>query len=91
MILKYIIFLLCFPLLLLIGSPLEDPSVYFSQGPMPAWVKSCDFPLEPVPAKPSQVNWQNLLYNTQEHIEEQTYYLHQAIKVLTQRGVEDIG
>ena len=58
-----------------------------SVGPMPAWVKPIEFPLDP-PVKPSQVNFQLLLDDNQENWEEKTTYQHYARKILTQGEVQ---
>lgn len=63
----------------------------YSKGPPPSWVKKYDFPLTPIDVKPSQVNLQYLLIDTQRHWEKKTTYCHYAVKALTQSGVEDIS
>lgn len=75
--------LFCLPLCALFADSQE-----FSEGPVPAWVKPCEFPLDPT-VKPSQINEQILLIDEQTHWEEQTTYYHRASKFLTQSGAHD--
>lgn len=78
--------------ILLLATPLQkNESVHYSLGPIPSWIKPCDFSLEPIPAKPSQVNWQCLLIDIQTNKEAHTSYVHRAVKVLSQLGVEQNG
>ncbi|MEX0961676.1 MAG: DUF3857 domain-containing protein [Simkaniaceae bacterium] len=62
-----------------------------SKGAPPSWIKSNDFPVDAIPTKPSQVNLQYLLIDTQRNVEEKTLYCHFAIKALTQSGTEIIS
>ena len=57
----------------------------------PNWVKSYDFPLDPVPLQETQVNLQILLLDTQINWEEDTLFAHYVIKPLTQCGIEYIS
>lgn len=59
-----------------------------SKGAPPSWIKSNDFPVDALPTKPSQVNLQYLLIDTQRNVKEKTCYRHFAIKALTQIGTE---
>jgi len=68
---------------------MEEDSSKFSTGPAPAWVKPCDYPLEPIPPKPSQINLQLLLADEQKNWEEKSIYIHRAIKILSQAGAEN--
>ncbi len=87
---RAILFVLFFSPLFLIGS-VPDQNALCSKGTTPHWVKSCDFPLDAVAVKPSQVNLQYLLIDTQRNWEEKTLYRHFAVKTLTQIGVENIS
>ncbi|MBS0604443.1 MAG: DUF3857 and transglutaminase domain-containing protein [Verrucomicrobia bacterium] len=80
-----------FPMAFLMGSEMQGEEESIFLGPPPAWVKQCDFPLEPVPLKPSQVNLQYLLTDTQCNWIEKSHYYHFAIKALTQVGVGHLG
>ncbi len=82
--------ILCFPALFLTAST-SGQNAQYSKEPAPSWVKTYDFPLEPVLVKPSQVNFQYLLIDKQMHWGEKTLYRHFAAKVLTQSGVEDLS
>ncbi len=62
-----------------------------STGAAPSWVKLYDFPVEPVSVKPSQVNYQQLLIDTQRNWDEKTTYRHYATKILTQSGVQTLS
>lgn len=84
-------FLLCFPAALLAFFGKNEAPGGFSKQPPAAWVQPSTFSLEPIPLKPSQVNVQHLLIDTQRNWEEKTTYYHRAIKVLTQNGVEHIS
>lgn len=68
-----------------------DQNTQHSKGVPPSWVKSSDFPLEAVTAKPFEVNLQYLLIDTQRNWEEKTLFRHFAVKTLTQIGVEKIS
>lgn len=68
-----------------------DPNTRHSISPIPTWIKSQDFALVPVPVKPTQVNLQYLLIDTQRNWEEKSIYRHFAIKTLTQTGIEKIS
>ena len=87
---RAILFVLFFSPLLLTGS-VPDQNALCSKGTTPHWVKSCDFPLDAIAVKPSQVNLQYLLIDTQRNWEEKTLYRHFAVKTLTQIGVENIS
>jgi hypothetical protein len=86
-----IVFLACFPALFLMTSPIKNETAKFTVGFPPAWVQECDFAVEPIPVKPSQVNFQHLLTDIQHNWEEHTRYYHMAIKVLNQAGAEKIS
>ena len=77
--------ILCLALIPLYSN--EDCSIE----PTPSWVKTYDFPLDPVPIKPTQVNLQYLLIETQRNWEEKTYYYHDVIRMLTKNGIETIS
>lgn len=62
----------------------------FTVGPEPDWVEPCEFSINP-PLKPSQIHLQQLLYSRQNHWEEDTYYLHRAIKIVDEIGGEQIS
>ncbi|MGH2612967.1 MAG: DUF3857 domain-containing protein, partial [Rhabdochlamydiaceae bacterium] len=92
MCIKYIFLLLYFPFLLVADMPLQDQNLsYISNDPLPAWVTDTSFSLEPPSAHPSQVNEQNLLIDTQYHLEEKTCFTHRVSKALTQRGVDSLS
>jgi hypothetical protein len=84
--LNRIIFLFCLPIFFLGAEPTEENESKFSTGPAPTWVKPVNFEL--IPAKPSDIHYQYLLEETQVNWEEKTWYLHKAIKVLSQVGAE---
>src|SRR5690349_12429850 len=65
----------------------ENQSV-FSVGSTPDWVVSYETPFECTPPKPSEVNSQCLLIETQENWLEKAVYRHVAVKVFTQAGIE---
>lgn len=90
MLLRAIFFILYFPPLFLTGFALDHLAHHVKDAP-PSWVKFYDFPLEAVSVKPSQVNVQHLLIDTQRNWDEKTLYLHFAVKTLTQNGVEAIS
>ncbi len=77
-------------LLSLILTPLH-PTEQCSIEPTPEWVKGVDFPLQPVELKPTQVNLQYLLIETQRNWEEKSVYQHYVIKMLSQAGIEAIS
>lgn len=79
-----LIFATCIPVL-----SQEKQSSYHSACPIPQWVNTHEFPLEALPIKASQVNYQLLLLDTQINWEEKTTYFHQAFKVLTYPGIRD--
>ncbi len=80
--------ILCLPVLFLTAST-SDQNTQHSKGPVPSWVKTYDFPLEPVSLKPSQMHCQLLLTDRQVYWDKgQTVYHHFVAKVLTQKGVE---
>ena len=68
-----------------------DQYASHSKDAIPSWVKLYDFSLDPVPVKPSQINLQYLLIDTQRNWEEKTLYQHFAVKTLTQSGIENIS
>lgn len=68
-----------------------DAGAEHSQGPAPLWITSHGLPKEISPTKPSQVNLQYLLIDTQRNLGEKTSYRHFAIKALTQSGTESIS
>lgn len=88
--LKTLLCILCFSSALLNSSHLDQKAQPVIS-PVPAWVKSYDIPLEGIEVKPSQVNLQNLLIDTQRNWEEKTIYRHYAIKVLTRGGIQNIS
>ncbi len=83
-------FYIFFFLIAVTTSLIGNDSPKFEMSPVPEWVKECEFPLE-TPVKPSQVNVQHLLTDTQRHCENQTLYWHFATKALTQAGVGQIA
>jgi len=83
------IFLLFFSFVSLNTS--AEQVVQHSKGAPPSWIKSNDFPVDAIPTKPSQVNLQYLLIDTQRNVKEKTCYRHFAIKALTQSGTETIS
>lgn len=83
-----LLFLLLIPMQFLLGEPTEEK---FSEGPAPAWISLCDFSLEPISPKPTQVNVQCLLSDVQRNWEEKTIYCHFAIKALSQDGIKDVA
>lgn len=85
---KLIFVLLFLPFLLPAKEKNDDLSI---RCPVPDWVVPKSVPLDPLPQKPSQVNVQTLLIDSQRHLEEQTFYYHYAIKVLTQSGIESLS
>jgi hypothetical protein len=81
-------FLPCF----LFSAEINDRSPdVFSTGQPPPWVKMIDYDLSPSTVKPSQVNVQYLLIDTQKNWEEKTVFKRSAIKPLTQAGVEEVS
>ncbi len=90
MFLRVFLFFLCLHPVFLVGD-IGDQSAQYSTGPIPSWVKPYDFPLDTIPLKPSQVNLQYLLIDTQQNLEEKTFYRHVALRTLTQSGIEDIS
>jgi len=87
---RFIIFTLSLFPFLLNGSNIDQIAKH-SKGDAPSWVKLLDFPLDAVPIKPSQVNLQYLLIDTQKNWEEKTLYRHFVIRTLTQSGIERIS
>ncbi len=87
---RVILFVLCLPPLLLMGATIDQDTRH-SKGVMPSWVKPYNFSLDAVPVKPSQVNLQYLLIDTQRNWEEKSLYRHFAVKTLTQSGIEKIS
>lgn len=84
------IFILLFFPLFLMGSSM-DPAAHSSKKDTPSWVQLYGFPLEALPVKPSQVNLQRLLIDTQRNWEEKTLYRHFAIRALSQNGIEKVS
>ncbi len=84
---KHFIYLLLLPFLLFAET--KHPS--FSTGQPPPWVIAVPYELAPATVKPSQVNLQYLLMDTQKHWEEKTSFRRLAIKPLTQAGVEEVS
>ena len=83
------IFLFCLPIIFLGAVPVEENSDKFTTGPVPAWVKSCDFDAKAPPAKDCNVNYQFILEDHQVNWEEKVQYVHRVIKVLSQSGAHD--
>lgn len=83
---NYFIYLLILPFFLLAA---EHPS--FSIGQPSPWVIPVPYELAPATVKPSQVNLQYLLMDTQKHWDEKTSFRRLAIKPLTQAGVEELS
>lgn len=88
--LRIIFFVLCLRPFFLMGVSLSQ-NTQNSTGAAPSWVKSYDFSLGEIEVKPSQVNLQYLLIDTQRNWEEQILYCHYVVKTLTKRGVEHIS
>ena len=88
--LRAFLFFFCLPRFLL-AIPLFDQNAHHSIENIPSWVKAIDFSTEAVPIKPSQVNLQCLLIDTQSNWEEKTVYQHLAVKALTKIGVQRIS
>lgn len=57
----------------------------------PKWVRPYECPLDPLPLKPSQVNFQFLLNDNQCHWPENSLYVHYAIKPLTFEGAAAVA
>ena len=75
----------------LMASVAADPAALPSTCTIPAWIKTLAVPTAPIAPKPSQVNFQCLLMDTQRNWEDKTLYHHRAIKAVTNRGVETIS
>ncbi len=89
---KSLFLLLLIPFLALSGIDLQSPSITaISRSEAPQWVLEPSYSLDPPSIHPSQVNEQILLLDTQNHIEEKTFYLHRITKILTQKGVENLS
>ena len=69
----------------------DHASDVFSTGQPPPWVQPVDYDLSPATVKPSQVNVQYLLIDTQRNWEEKTVFKQTAIKPLTQACVEEVS
>lgn len=82
------LFLLLIPMQFLLSEPIEKK---FSEGVAPAWVRRCDFPLDPVSPSPTQVNLQYLLSDMQHNREEKTVYCHFSIKPLNPEGIREVA
>ncbi|MGD0665392.1 MAG: DUF3857 domain-containing protein, partial [Rhabdochlamydiaceae bacterium] len=83
--------ILFFPALLFSVEISDHASDVFSTGQPPPWVQPADYDLSPATVKPSQVNVQYLLIDTQRNWEEKTVFKQTAIKPLTQAGVEEVS
>lgn len=83
---KTLLFIVCLPSCLLIGSP-PGQETQHSCGPPPSWVEPQDFSID-LPVKPSEVNFHQLLFDSQRNWEEKTSYYHQAFRTLSQSGIE---
>lgn len=86
--LNRLIFLFCLPMLFLRAVAVEENSVKFCIGPIPAWVKLCDFDAS-APSENSDDNYQFLLIDNQVNWEEKIRYEHEVIKILTQTAAHD--
>ncbi len=84
---RRLIFLLCLPILFL---QCNEESKY-STAPPADWVKFCDFSLESIPIKPRQEHYQILLVDIQRNWEEKATYIHSAIKVVDQIGIDGVS
>ncbi|HUD02115.1 MAG TPA: DUF3857 domain-containing protein, partial [Rhabdochlamydiaceae bacterium] len=84
-----LLFLLCFPILCLRGDAPESSSNNHL-GPIPEWVKPCDFALE-APLKPSQEHIQNLLTDVQRNWENKTTFIHGVVKIINQVIIESLS
>jgi hypothetical protein len=87
---RFFLFLLL-PLIAIAAPPQETPNLHFSKGPAPDWVQPCEFSIDPPAPKPSQVNTQDLLVDTQNHLDSHTFYWHRVVKVLSQTGIDQCG
>lgn len=87
--LNRLIFLFCLPMLFLRAAAVEETSDKFSVGPVPGWVKLCDFDASALPAEDSDDNYQFLLEDNQINWVEKTDYQHEAIKILNQAAAHD--
>lgn len=87
---RFTLYIACLFPFLLVGSNVDQGAKH-AKGAAPSWVKVWDFPLDAVPVKPSQVNLQYLLIDTQKNWEEKTVYRHFVIRTLTQSGIEKIS
>lgn len=85
------LFLLLIPLLLFSLEIRDDTSDTITIGQPAPWVRMVDYELAPATVKPSQVNVQYLLKDTQRNWEEKTLFKRVAVKPLTQIGVEDVS
>lgn len=73
------------------ASVAANPEALPSTHPIPDWIEPLSVSTEPIVLKPSQVNFQCLLIDTQRNWEAKTIYQHTAIKAITNRGVEVIS
>ncbi|MGH2612708.1 MAG: DUF3857 domain-containing protein [Rhabdochlamydiaceae bacterium] len=79
------------PLLLYATALRDPPTNTFATGHPAPWVKCFEYELAPPTVKPSQVNVQYLVIDTQRNWEEKTIYKRCGIKPLTQAGVEEVS
>ncbi len=86
-----ILLFICFPALVLTAAQTDNTAEGFSIAPTPEWVRRYDFALEPVQKKSAQDSVQYLLVDTQKNWKEQAFYVHFALRVLTQSGVQEIS
>src|SRR5690349_8742393 len=87
----FLIVILSLPFLSLRASVAADPAAMPSTCQAPVWIKPVAVPTSAIPLKPSQVNFQCLLIDTQKNWEDKTIFQHRAIKAVTNRGVEAIS
>lgn len=83
---RILLFLLLLPVSLLLSSEVELEKELYTKGPIPSWVKECDYSLDKS-HNPAQVNLQYLLTDFQRSWPDQTSYYHSVIKPLTSLGV----
>ena len=88
---KQLLLLLCLPFLLLANAPLQEHyKNHFSCTPIPNWITEVDFSLDPE-THPSQVNVQDLLVDSQNHLEKKSNFTHGVVKILTPSGVDALS
>jgi hypothetical protein len=83
-----LVLLLSLPLVFLGAVPVEENLESCKTGPLPAWVKLCDYEVKPLPDKQTDFNYQYLLDDYQLNWEEKTTFTRRVIKVLNQAGAE---